>query len=216
MVVRAIKPVSVDTREHYRNLVRYAKDIFAVEDIPYRWSTHDCMTLDGIPYVGHFSANTPNMYIVTGFGKWGMTNSMASATLIRDLIVDGRSPWQDVFNPSRQTIAASTKTFVVGNLNVAKNLQSGKLAALPKDVEINKGEAKVFDIDGDRVGAYRDHHGSLHIVDTTCTHLGCELNWNAAEKSWDCPCPGSRFTYEGEIMHGPTVKPLKTGKEQID
>jgi Rieske Fe-S protein len=104
----------------------------------------------------------------------------------------------------------------VENLNVAAQLVSGKLTSLPKDVDINNGEANVFDIDGDRVGAYRDQQGTLHIVDTTCTHLGCELNWNSAETSWDCPCHGSRFTYEGEIIEGPTVKPLKTGKEQID
>lgn len=145
-----------------------------------------------------------------------MTNSMASSVVIRDLIVDGHSPWQDVYNPSRQTILASAKTFVVENLNVAAQLVSGKLAAVPPDADIEKGQAKVIEINGDKAGAYRDEKGTLHIVDTTCTHLGCELSWNSAEKSWDCPCHGSRFTYEGEIIEGPTVKPLKTGKEQID
>ena len=183
----------VDTREHYQKLVDFAYDNFTVEDIHYRWSTQDCMTVDSLPYAGYFTTGTPNMFVATGYQKWGMTNSMVASMVIRDLIIRGESPWQDVYNPSRKTIAASAKTFVVENLNVAKQLLSGKLASLPKDVDIQNGEAKVFEIDGDRVGAYRDKQGTLHIVDTTCTHLGCELNWNAAETSWDCPCHGSRL-----------------------
>jgi glycine/D-amino acid oxidase-like deaminating enzyme/nitrite reductase/ring-hydroxylating ferredoxin subunit len=206
----------VDTIEHYINLADFAYENFDVEGIYYRWSTQDCMTVDGLPYAGHFASDTPNMYVATGYAKWGMTNSMAAATIIRNLIIGGESPWYDAYNPSRQTLAASLKTLVVENLNVAVNLVKGKLASVPGDVEIKEGEAIVIEIDGDKAGAYRDEKGTLHIVDTTCTHLGCELKWNSAEKSWDCPCHGSRFTYEGEIVEGPTVKPLKTGKEQID
>jgi glycine/D-amino acid oxidase-like deaminating enzyme/nitrite reductase/ring-hydroxylating ferredoxin subunit len=206
----------VDTIQHYKALADFAHQNFTVDDILYRWSTQDCMTLDSLPYAGHFTANTPNLYLATGYGKWGMTNSMASSVIIRDLIVHGESPWQEVYNPSRQTIAASAKTFIVENLNVASNLISGKITAVPEDIDVKNGEGKVVDIDGQRAGVYRDEQGILHVVDTTCTHLGCELSWNSAEKSWDCPCHGSRFTYEGEIIEGPTVKPLKTGKEQID
>jgi len=197
-----------DTLKHYEALVDYSNENFTVEDIPYRWSTQDCMTLDDVPYVGHFTSNTPNMYIATGFGKWGMTNSTASSLILRDLIIDGRSPWQDVYNPSRQTIAASAKTFVVENLNVAKELIKGKASPLPEDVDIKSSEGKVIEAEGQRAGAYRDNQGTLHVVNTTCTHLGCELMWNSAEKSWDCPCHGSRFSYEGDIIEGPAIKPL--------
>lgn len=152
-----------DTRKHYETLVDFANSIFTLEDIPYRWSTQDCMTLDDVPYVGHFTSDTPNLYIATGYGKWGMTNSMASA-----------------------------KNFVVENLNVAEKLIEGK----------------IIQVDGQRAGAYRDEQGTLHLVNTTCTHMGCELQWNSAEKTWDCPCHGSRFTYEGDIVEGPAVKPL--------
>ncbi|MEG6613962.1 FAD-dependent oxidoreductase [Pseudoclostridium thermosuccinogenes] len=199
---------SKDTVRHYEALLGFAKDVFTVEDIPYRWSTQDCMTLDGLPYVGHYASDTPNLYIATGFGKWGMTNSMASAMILRDLIVKGESPWQDVYNPSRKTIAASAKNFVVENLNVAEKLIEGKLSTPPEDVEIKPGEAKTILIDGERTGAYRDEQGTLHLVNTTCTHMGCELNWNSAEKTWDCPCHGSRFSYEGDIIEGPAVKKL--------
>jgi len=202
-----------DTIKHYEALIDYANQTFAVEDIPYRWSTQDCMTMDGLPLTGHFTSNTPNMYIATGYGKWGMTNSMASAMILRDLIVDGKSPWQDVYNPSRKTIAASAKNFVVENINVAEKLIEGKIAPLPDDIDVKTGEGKNIKIDGQRVGVYRDEQGTLHVVDTTCTHMGCELKWNSAEKSWDCPCHGSRFSYKGDIIEGPAVRPLNTNSD---
>lgn len=197
-----------DTIKHYEALVDFADQTFTIQNIPYRWSTQDCMTLDDIPYVGHFTADTPNIYIATGYGKWGMTNSMASSMILRDLIIEGKSPWQDVYSPSRETIIASAKEFVVQNLNVAEKLIGGKISPLPDDVEIKPGEGKIIEANGQRAGAYRDEQGKLHIVDTTCTHMGCELNWNSAERTWDCPCHGSRFSYKGDVIEGPALRPL--------
>lgn len=202
-----------DTVKHYEALVDFANETFTVEDIPYRWSTQDCMTLDDLPYVGHFTSDTPNMYVATGFGKWGMTNSMASAMILSDLIIKGESPWQDVYSPSRKTVIASAKNFVVESLNVAEQLLNGKLNPLPKDVDIKPGEGKVIKANGQRTGAYRDEKGIMHLVNTTCTHMGCELNWNSAERSWDCPCHGSRFSYDGEVIEGPAVTPLNANRD---
>jgi len=202
-----------DTSKNYEALIDFSNKSFTVEDIPYRWSTQDCMTLDGLPFVGNFTSNTPNMYIATGYGKWGMTNSVASAMILKDLIISGRSPWQDVYSPSRLTISASAKNFVVQGLNVAENLIGGKLATLPEQFNIKPGNGKIIKANGERAGAYRDEQGTLHVVDTTCTHLGCEANWNSAEKSWDCPCHGSRFSVDGAILEGPAVKPLDFNKD---
>lgn len=202
-----------DTIKHYETLIDFANNIFTVEDISFRWSTQDCMTLDGIPYVGNFTSNTPNMYIATGFGKWGMTNSMVSAMILKDLITKGKSPWQDVYNPSRKTIMASAKSFIVENFNVAEQLIDGKLSSIPEDIDVKPGEGKVVKMNGERVGAYRDEQGVLHLVNTTCTHMGCKLNWNSAEKTWDCPCHGSRFSYKGKIVEGPAVKPLNMSND---
>ncbi|MBR0598731.1 FAD-dependent oxidoreductase [Sinanaerobacter chloroacetimidivorans] len=205
-----------NTTKHYHALIDYANTYFTIENMPYRWSTQDCMTLDGLPYVGQFTSKTPNLYIITGFKKWGMTNSMASSMLIRDLIVKGDSPWKDVYNPSRQTMAASAINFVVENFNVAEKLIGGKIKSNPKDdVDIQPGEGKVIELYGKRAGAYRDEDGILYVVNTTCTHMGCELNWNDAERTWDCPCHGSRFTYEGKVIEGPAVKPL-TMEEDVN
>jgi len=200
----------IDENKHYEALIDFANETFTLSDIPYRWSTQDCMTLDSIPYVGHFTSKTPNMYIATGFQKWGMTNSMASAMLLRDLIIDQKSPWQDVYNPSRDTLSASTKHFIVQNLDVAVEITKGKLAPLSEAITIERGEAKIIKVDGKRTGAYRDETGTLHLVNTTCPHLGCELCWNAAERSWDCPCHGSRFSYKGDVLEGPSVHPLSS------
>jgi len=198
-----------NTEKRYEELINFAKDIFTVEDIPFRWSTQDYDTPDGIPYIGHFTSDTPNMYVATGFQKWGMTNSMVAAMIIRDMIVEGKSKWQDVYNPSRKNIISSAKNFIIENLKVAENLLEGKLSSLPDDIDVKPTEAKVAKIKGERIGIYRDEEGEYHLVNTTCPHMGCELNWNPAEKSWDCPCHGSRFTYKGEIIEGPAVKPLR-------
>jgi glycine/D-amino acid oxidase-like deaminating enzyme/nitrite reductase/ring-hydroxylating ferredoxin subunit len=201
-----------DTMTHYKNLRDFAVATFNVNDIPFRWSTQDCETMDKVPFVGLHRAGVPNIYVATGFKKWGMTNSTASAMILRDLIVEGRSPWQDVYNPLRRVPAARAE-FIKENLDVAVNFVSGKLFPRPENFDIKPGEAQHVEIEGQKVGAYKDEQGDLHIVDTTCTHLGCELQWNNAEKTWDCPCHGSRFNYEGDIVEGPAHHPLKHFKQ---
>lgn len=208
-----------DMNKHYINLKKFAMDTYTVENIPWRWSTHDYTTADGVPYIGNLTSQTPDIFVATGYGKWGMTTSTLSAILLKDLITTGKNPWADVYYPSRFTPAASAATMVKENADVAKHLLKGKLSIPPNNVLIENGEGRIVDADAQRAGAYRDEKGVLHIVDTTCTHLGCELNWNNAEKSWDCPCHGSRFTYEGDIIQGPAIHKLKhitNGKNEID
>lgn len=207
-------------KQHYINLKDFAINNFTIEKICYRWSTQDYNTLDGLPYIGRLTANTENIFVATGFKKWGMTNSIVSGIIIKDLITKGENPWAQIYDPRRFISSANAGlSLVKQNIDVAKNLVKGKLAELPQDVKIQNGEGKVLEINGERIGAYRDQNGTLHRVDTTCTHMGCELHWNDAELSWDCPCHGSRFTYEGDIMEGPAHNPLKhleDGKNKID
>jgi len=187
----------------YQNLLDFAHQTFEVIDIPYRWSTQDCMTIDGVPYTGNITPRNPDIYVATGYGKWGMTNSTASAMIISDLITKGDNPWAPVYNPSRFKLG-SVKNFMVQNLDVAKEYVTGKLER-PDDIDIAPGEAGTVYMQGQKMGAYRDKEGELHLIDITCTHLGCELKWNEAEISWDCPCHGSRFSYEGDIIEGPAI-----------
>lgn len=196
------------TKIHYENLFKFARQNFTVDQVMYRWSTQDCMTVDGLPYTGYLTKRTKNIMVATGFAKWGMTNSTASALIIADLITKGDSPWADAYNPSRVDIVAAAPKMFSENLDVAEKLISGKIAIPPKDINIEKGQGKIIKTEDGKCGAYKDNGGELHIVDTTCTHLGCELVWNEAEETWDCPCHGSRFSYKGENIEGPAFNPL--------
>jgi len=200
--------------KHYENLVEFANKHYDLKEVKYRWSTQDYTTLDKVPYVGRLTSRTPNIYVATGFRKWGMTNCTAAAMIIKDLITKGESPWISVYDPVRFVPNPSIQKLISINADVAARLLAGKLGPVPENVEINKGDAKVIEVDGQRMGAYRDESGKLHLVDTTCTHLGCELNWNDAEKTWDCPCHGSRFTYEGEIVEGPAINNLQHDSQE--
>ena len=201
-----------DLQSHYENLLGFARENFEVEEVLYRWSTQDYQTLDGIPYVGNLTPKSPHIYVATGFDKWGISNGTASAMILSDLIVKGDSPWAQVYNPSRFNLT-SVKTFVRMNLNVARNLIAGKISRLPEGVELANGEVKDIQINGEKYGAFRDDNGELYIVDITCTHLGCELNWNDAERTWDCPCHGSRFSYTGEVIEGPAFNILHQAEQ---
>lgn len=198
-----------DMHEHYEVIWKFAQSNFDVLDIPYRWSAQDYQTMDEIPIVGHLTSGKNRIYLATGFAKWGMSNGTASAIIISDLIIKGDSPWAPVYNPSRFTPLASAKNFVIENADVAKNYISGKLNIPHETVDVAKGEAAISETGGHKVAVYRDMDGNTHFVSTTCTHMGCELKWNSAELSWDCPCHGSRFTYTGDIIEGPALECIK-------
>lgn len=195
--------------KHYENLIEFTRKHYDIQQLLYRWSTQDYTTLDKVPYVGRLTAKNPNIYVATGFRKWGMTNSTASAMIIKDLIVKGENPWSEVYNPTRFIPNPSITSFISINADVAAKFVSGKLKPVPHDIDLENGEAKTVELEGNKMGVYKDEKGQLHTVDTTCTHMGCELKWNDAERTWDCPCHGSRFTYEGEIVEGPAINELQ-------
>jgi len=109
-----------------------------------------------------------------------------------------------------------TQLFISINADVAKHLIGDKLKPVTGDLDLRPGEAKVMEWEGERVGVYKDEQGKIHAVDNTCTHMGCELVWNAAERSWDCPCHGSRFTYDGDIIEGPALRTLRTDQDRFN
>ncbi|MDD4835450.1 MAG: FAD-dependent oxidoreductase, partial [Lutispora sp.] len=207
------------TSTHYENLRKLLRTIFTVKEELYHWSTQDYYTLDEIPYVGKLTSDTPNIYVATGFRKWGMTNAIAAAIIIKDLITKGESPWQDIYSPQRSTTAKAAGTFITQNADVAVQLVSGKLENPDDHIDLGNSEGKVVEYKGKRTGAYKDKDGKLYLLDITCTHLGCELQWNDAEKSWDCPCHGSRFSHDGSIIEGPALYPLNhpdKGRNQVE
>ncbi len=199
-----------NTNQYYKNLIDFAQQTYEVIDIPFRWSAQDYTTLDEVPYIGRITAKSPNIYVATGFRKWGMSNGIVSALILTDLITKGENPWAKVYDPARFVVDPMIKNFTTSNITVAKHLIGDKLKTHPKEVELSPGQADIIAHEGTKIGVYRDTHGKLHSVNIVCTHMGCDLAWNEAELSWDCPCHGSRFSYTGDIMEGPALKSLRT------
>jgi len=199
-----------DTKEDYDALLTFGEQVFEAEDVKYHWSAQDLETLDKIPYIGELTTGEPNILVATGFRKWGMTTSTVAALLFRDIILKRKNPFREIYSPARFYAHPSLKNFFVNNAKVVKHLLQGKMDNPQKSVDdIPNGEGAVISINGHRKGAYKDESGKVYIVDTTCTHVGCEVHWNNGEKSWDCPCHGSRFSYTGEVLEGPAEKPLQ-------
>ncbi len=195
-------------REHYKNLIKYAEENFKAIDIPYRWSAQDYTAMNEIPFIGHITRNKLNVFIAAAYQKWGMTTSTVSAMIIKDIITKGKSEAEEIFNPSRFTPVDSAKNFFKENLDVANSLISGKITMPPEEIELGLGEGKALLYNEKKAGAYKDMEGNVFIVDTTCKHLGCEVHWNSAENTWDCPCHASRYNYDGTVIEGPALKPL--------
>ncbi|KHF37646.1 Cytochrome b6-f complex iron-sulfur subunit [Paenibacillus sp. P1XP2] len=173
-------------------------------------------TLDKVPYIGQLTEGDDGIYVATGFYKWGMTQGTLSGMILSDLIVGKPNPYALLYNPSRFKADPSVKNVVVQNADVAKHFIAGKVGLIQRKAdELKPGEGGVISYDGRRAGGYRDDEGNLYIVDTTCSHMGCEVEWNDGERSWDCPCHGSRYTYEGEVIEGPATKPLDKLEKRI-
>jgi glycine/D-amino acid oxidase-like deaminating enzyme/nitrite reductase/ring-hydroxylating ferredoxin subunit len=200
-----------DTGERYKNLERYARARFPVASIEYRWSTQDNVTVDRVPYIGKASPGTDRLYVATGFGGWGMTNSTVSAMILSDLVVGRTNDWSSLYDPNRFKPLTSAKDLIVENVDVAKHFVADRVG-LPDEKDaggIINGEGHIVEVDGEKVAVCKLDDGIVHSVSAVCTHMGCIVAWNSAERSWDCPCHGSRFNYDGRVIQGPANKDLK-------
>ena len=199
-----------DTRTHHQALEAWARARFPVRSIDYRWSAQDYLPADNVPYIGRLIPGFGRLHAATGFKKWGMTHSAVAAMLLHDQITGRANPWSELFRATRLHPLASTRALAVHNLDVGLRFAVDRLLTLrpPPALDLAPGEAGLRELDGEKVAAYRDEHGRLHAVSGRCTHLGCLVAWNAAERTWDCPCHGSRYTYEGRVIQGPAVDDL--------
>lgn len=198
-----------DTEGRYRELERFARERFDVQAIPYSWSAQDYMPVDRLPFIGRLRDKSHRVYAATGFQKWGMTNGTVAGMVISDAILGRENPWAAVFAPGRSTPGPSARSFVKENLDVARRFVADRLTAGPGSVEdLEPGEGAVIATGAGQVAASRDDAGAVHVLSARCTHLGCIVHWNPAERSWDCPCHGSRFAQDGAVLHGPAVEPL--------
>ena len=193
----------------YQALLKKAAALFPGSTPYLRWSAQDCITLDGLPYIGRFSSSRPNWYVATGYQKWGMTNAMVAAILLCGLITQQPLPCTALFSPRRFTPRASAKSFLNEGAHAIKGL-SRQLFTTPrtKSREIPPGHGGIAQYQGKKRGVYRTSDGKTVSVSTRCPHLGCQLEWNPEEKSWDCPCHGSRFDHTGHLQDGPAQEDL--------
>ncbi|PZF86774.1 (2Fe-2S)-binding protein [Jiangella anatolica] len=197
--------------EHYDALRTWAAERLGLASPDHRWLAHDLTSVDGLPYVGRYHPRARNVWVATGFGHWGMTNGTLAGLLLRDLVTGVENPLAGVFDPQRGTVRQSAAEFVKANSYVAARLlgdRAGVLAGSAGTESLAPGQGRVVR-DGVRaVAAYRDDDGALHCVSARCTHLGCLVAFNDAERTWDCPCHASRFDTDGRVLAGPAVRPL--------
>jgi glycine/D-amino acid oxidase-like deaminating enzyme/nitrite reductase/ring-hydroxylating ferredoxin subunit len=206
-----------DNENCFRNLYQYVKDRFDAGEIAYRWSAQHYRSADSIPYIGRRDKKS-NVYIATGFSTDGLVYGTLSAMIITDLIRGKKNPWEDLYDPKRHNPLKTAGDFIKENANVF--VQYIKDLPHKSEVEsladVNPGEGKIIEYDDEKYGVYRDEKKKLHIVSAICNHMKCIVHWNPVEKSWDCPCHGSRFTHDGKVIEGPAIADLgkmKPGKE---
>nr|WP_317333065.1 FAD-dependent oxidoreductase [uncultured Romboutsia sp.] len=193
----------------YDKLRKIAKDLYPNSREKYHWSAQDCMTIDKIPYIGKYSDKISNIYVATGFNKWGMTSSMVSAMIISDMILNKENDFSEIFSPKRFDLSLSLSNIANDMIETAKNFIAQKIYIPNSKIEhIKNGHAGIVEYNGEKVGVYKNNNGKEFIVSTKCPHLGCQLSWNADELTWGCPCHGSRFDYKGRLIGSPATKGL--------
>ena len=201
----------IDLSNSYRYLEEVAKNLYPEGTIKYHWNTEDCITLDKIPYIGKFSKMWENAYVGAGFNKWGITTSQIAAEIITDQILGEENEYEDIFKATRIEPIKNIKE-VTNMVKESVNSLFVKKLEVPQEEanQIKNGEVKIVEINGQKIGIYKDEKGEIYKVNPVCKHLGCELSWNNLEKTWDCPCHGSRYDYKGNLIYGPSVKNLES------
>ena len=196
-------PTPLEAERLVSAVKRFAHAATVVES----WTNNDTYTHDGLPYSGKVGSG---IWLACGYSAWGMTNSAAMAIIAAEQIC-GREPWYaDVFSPRRNFLKGGVADFSEHIRTAARGLVT-QMSSPPDTypAEVKEGQAEVVTSHGKRAGAYRDKDGRLHLVSLKCPHLGCSLQWNPADKTWDCPCHGSRFSYTGKCISNPANRGIK-------
>jgi glycine/D-amino acid oxidase-like deaminating enzyme/nitrite reductase/ring-hydroxylating ferredoxin subunit len=200
-----------DTEERYHRLEAFAREHWDVRSIEHRWSAQDNTTIDTLPYVGKLTPRSDRVLMATGFAKWGMTGGTAAALVLADELLGRDNACAALFDPYRVPPRASAYRLLRENAEVGVRFARDRLTKPPRRSieDLGVGEGAIVRHGGEKVAAYRDEDGSVIAVSPSCTHLHCHVSWNRAERSWDCPCHGSRFAPDGAVLQGPAVHRLE-------
>ena len=199
---------SPDMAVHFDNLARFAEREAGAGEVIAKWSAQDYDTPDELPYIGRVSPKS-DIYIATGFSKWGLTNGTLAGMMISELIQTGKCANEDLYSVSRPDITSSVKKAFAGAVNPVIELVKSKFEGTGDIGGLKPGEGRIIRYEGEKAGIYMDGGGNVTVLDITCTHMKTELNFNSAEKTWDCPAHGGRFDTDGNHLEGPPRKPLK-------
>jgi glycine/D-amino acid oxidase-like deaminating enzyme/nitrite reductase/ring-hydroxylating ferredoxin subunit len=202
---------SDDADERFARLEAWTRERFPqAERFDYRWSGQIMEPVDGLAFIGRNPGDHPNVYIVTGDSGNGMTHGTIAGVLITDLIAGRENPWAAVYDPARiPTETESVKEFAKENINVVVQYKDLVTPGEVSDVtQIAPGHGAVLRRGAAKVAVARLEDGTLQEVSAVCTHLGCIVQWNSTERTWDCPCHGSRFAADGHVVNGPAITPL--------
>ncbi len=204
-----------NTVERFEALLEFARRRFKVASVQYRWSDQVVEPVDGLPFIGRGLASR-HVYLATGYSGTGLTLGTLAAMLNTDLILGRENPYQDLYNPNRFKPVASIVDFVKENKDFPVHLVRDHLkgAEVESLAGVARGEGRIVELSGAKTAVFRDEHGLLHAVSPVCTHLGCIVAFNGAEKTWDCPCHGSRFDKDGKVLCGPAIHPLPSRKDE--
>jgi glycine/D-amino acid oxidase-like deaminating enzyme/nitrite reductase/ring-hydroxylating ferredoxin subunit len=199
-----------DTGRRYAALESWVGEHYATASVQRRWSAQDYISADHLPYIGRLSHDTDRVLVATGYGKWGMTNGTVAAIILADAVQGIEHPWAATFDSTRTAVRHGAGPIVKENLDVAKHLVGDHVSNLrARDAaDLAAGEGAIVHLDHTTVAGFRDDEGRLHAVSGNCTHLGCTVAFNTAERTWDCPCHGSRFDIDGHVLEGPATKDL--------
>lgn len=196
--------------DYFQRVEEFARTHFNIASFDYRWSAQHYRPADTLPYIG-LSAGSDNVYLATGFGTNGLVYGSLAAMIITSAIMGQDNPWKEMYSPTRFTPTKSAANFVKENTNFAGEYVRDHLT--PAEAEgiaaIERGEGKLAQIGSEKLAVYRAEDGSVVVLSPVCPHLGCLVHWNGMEQSWDCPCHGSRFSPDGEVLEGPAIDSLK-------
>jgi glycine/D-amino acid oxidase-like deaminating enzyme/nitrite reductase/ring-hydroxylating ferredoxin subunit len=197
-----------DTGAAFARLEHRLRKLVPAAEVTHRWSGQVIETNDGLPFIGE---TAPKQFAATGFAGNGMTFGTLGAMMAVDAMLGRKNPWQDLFAPNRNTVRGGTLDYLRENKDYPFYLVRDWLGGTEGDSleSVARGEGKILHLDGKKVAAYRDDAGKVSLCSPVCTHLQCIVAWNKAERTWDCPCHGSRFQPNGEVIAGPAEEPLK-------
>lgn len=196
-------------RKAFEEIERWMTETFDAGPIAYRWVNEDYSSMDTMPFIGWSSSSGDRYLIATGFGAWGISNGTAAGMILADLAAGEENAWCEAFDATRVKPIAGGARFLGENIGVAAHLIGGYLSRKQKSFDtLSPGQAAILKIEGEKIAAFKDENGNVHAVSAVCSHMGCLVGWNENDRTWDCPCHGSRFEFDGEVLHGPATRPL--------